>query len=150
MKVKQDYSKLQIQMTQLKKQYQDAVCQRLQLNKQVHVYMCRQYECSRTSLMCMYTHTRSHTHARKQRRTCDTCREFVALSVLVQGYITRKEGTYSFFVKLFCISTGQTVNQTASRVTVKMLLLTSITAPQDTVAWSIHVTMILYVGILNV
>ena len=41
MKIKQDYSKLQIQMAQLKKQYQDAVCQRLQLNKQVYVQAVR-------------------------------------------------------------------------------------------------------------
>ena len=105
MKVKQDYSKLQIQMTQLKKQYQDAVCQRLQLNKQVHMYIAGSMSVAE-QVTCACTHTRSHTHARKQRRTYDTCREFVALSVLVQGYITRKEGTYSFFVKLFCISTG--------------------------------------------
>lgn len=77
MKIKQDYSKLQIQMAQLKKQYQDAVCQRLQLNKQVYV----QAVCNSTSSH-VHVHTRtSHTHARKQRCTYDMCLVFVALCV---------------------------------------------------------------------
>lgn len=109
MKVKQDYSKLQIQMAQLKKQYQDAVCQRLQLNKQVHMYMCRQYECSRTSSH-VYVHTHAVTHMHENNGVHMTRVESLLLSLCwykgTSHVTTSKEGTYSFLVKLFCISTG--------------------------------------------
>ena len=40
MKIKQDYSKLEIEMAQLKRQHQDTVCQRMQLNQQVCKRSC--------------------------------------------------------------------------------------------------------------